>query len=128
MIRLQHHDVRGFRCTGPATELLAGHAQFGAQIHQRQQVATQTIDRHTVDHLNRRTQVLGLDAHQLEQRHLRDRIAIAATVHQQGRDDRQGQRNLDAEGGALAAHGGDIHGAADLLDVGLDHIHAHAAA
>ncbi len=46
----------------------------------------------------------------------------------QRRDDRQRQRDLDDEGGALAGDALQVDGAADLLDVGLHHVHADAAA
>ena len=54
--------------------------------------------------------------------------AGAAAPDDQGRDDRQGERNLDFDRGAVAGLALQIHGAADLLDVGLDHVQADAAA
>src|SRR6185437_7724530 len=59
---------------------------------------------------------------------LRNGEALPARLHDQGGDDGEGQRDLDGEGRALAGHALEVHRAADLLDVGLDHVHADAAA
>src|SRR6185437_16139490 len=59
---------------------------------------------------------------------LRNGEALPARLHDQGGDDGEGQRDLDGEGRALAGHALEVYRAADLLDVGLDHVHADAAA
>ena len=71
---------------------------------------------------------LARDAHQLEHGELRHGEALAAGFDDQRRDDRQRQRDLDREGGAVAGRRLQLDGAADLLDVGAHHVHADAAA
>ena len=46
----------------------------------------------------------------------------------QRRDDGEGQRNFDREGRAGADRGFEVDGAADRVDIGLDDVHADAAA
>ena len=68
------------------------------------------------------------EPHEFEQTYLWDRVAVAAASDNQRGNDRQGQRNLHANRGALSQSGLQIHGAANFLDIGLHDIHAHAAA
>jgi len=67
-------------------------------------------------------------AHQLEHADLRDGETLARGLDDQRRDDGQGERDLDDEGGALAELRLELDGAADLLDVRTDHVHAHTTA
>ena len=71
---------------------------------------------------------LAAHAHQLDHGELRDREAVAAGLHDQRRDDRERERDLDGEARAFAGHRLDVDGAADLIDVGAHHVHADAAA
>ena len=71
--------------------------------------------------------LLAFAADQFNQTDLRNGKALAAAGHDQGRDDGQGQGNLDLQQSALAAAALNVDGAADFLDVGFHHIHAHAA-
>ena len=71
--------------------------------------------------------LVGFEADQLDEAYLRNRVAIAGAGHDQGRNDRESQRNLDPQARALAALALDVDGAADFFDVGLDDVHADAA-
>ena len=71
---------------------------------------------------------VGARTHQFDHRKLRDGKAVAAGFHDQRRDDRKRQRDLDGDGGAFAGDRLDVDGAADLIDVGAHHVHADAAA
>ena len=82
--------------SGPRDLHLRGF-QFPVQIHQRQQSAAQPVDRRAVDHFNALARLLAFQAHQFQQADLRNRIAVAAAGHDQGRDDGQGQGNLHLE-------------------------------
>ena len=97
------------------------------QVHQRQQLVAQPQDRGVLDALDAVFGV-GPRPHQFDDRQLRDRKAVAGGFHDQGRDDGQGQRDLDGDGRALAGHRLDVDGAADLVDIGAHHVHADAAA
>ena len=90
--------------------------------------SAQPVDRRAVDHFDALARLLGLEPHQFEQAHLGNGVAIAAAGHDQRRNDGQGQRNLDPDRRASARRGLHVDGAADLFDVGLHHVHAHAAA
>ena len=99
-------------------------ADGGRQVDQRQQAPAQAEHRRVVDVLDR---VAGVDAHQLAQHRLGHRVALAAALDDQRRQDRQGQRDRDAQRGALARHRRQVDLATDLLDVGAHHVHADAA-
>ncbi len=66
-------------------------------------------------------------AHHLEQARLRDRVGLSAALHDQRRDDREGERDLDLDVRALADAAVHVDRTADALDVGLHDVHAHAA-
>jgi hypothetical protein len=66
--------------------------------------------------------------YQLEQVRLGDGVALLALADDEGGDDRQRQRDGDAHDGAVTERGREVDAAADLLDVGADHVHADAAA
>src|SRR5262249_11905843 len=70
---------------------------------------------------------IALGAHQLDHRQLRNGEAVAAGLDDQGRDDGEGQRNLDREARSVAVYGLDVDRAADLFDVGLNDVHSDAA-
>ncbi|MEZ5284152.1 MAG: hypothetical protein R2712_04945 [Vicinamibacterales bacterium] len=119
---LEHHDGRGAVARGGLD------AEHRVEVQQRQQVAPELVEERVVDALELGARLLGLEADELEQAHLRDGVAIAAGRHHQRRDDGQRQRNLDLERRALAHDALDVHLPADALDVGLDDVHADAAA
>ena len=72
--------------------------------------------------------LLAFEAHQLDQADLRNGEALAAAGDHQRGNDGQGEGNLDLQQRALARGALEIDHAADLLDVGLHHVHADAAA
>ena len=98
-----------------------------AEMDERQQLVAQPQHGGVLDALDA---MLGIaaHAHQLDHRELRDREAVAARLHDQRRDDRERERNLDGEAGAAAEHRLDVDGAADLVDVAAHDVHADAAA
>jgi hypothetical protein len=110
---------------------LAGRSAFSprkaGEVDQRQQAVAQAQHTGVVDRLDA---VLGVPAgaHQLAHAELRDGEALAARPDDHRGDDRQRQRDLDGEGGAAPLDGDQVHLAADLLDVGADHVHADTAA
>ena len=97
------------------------------QARQRQELVAQPQHRGVLDALDAMLG-LGVHAHQLDHRELRDGEALAARFHDQRRDDGERQRNLDGEAQALALHRVHVDGAADLIDVVAHHVHADAAA
>ena len=76
-------------------------AQRAAQRHQRQQPVAQAQHRRCVDGFDARFRAVG-NADQLDDIELRNGEALPRRFHDQRRDDRQGQRNLDQEGRAAA--------------------------
>src|SRR6516162_9087874 len=98
------------------------------EIDDRQQIAAQPVDRRAVNLFDAALSILAVEANQLEQADLRDGVAIAVAGDRQGRNDRQRERDLHLDRGALAQTAIHVDTAADLLDVGADHIHADAAA
>ena len=97
------------------------------EVHQRQQLVPQTQYRGVLDAFDTMLGV-GARADQLDHRQLRDRKAVAGGFHYQRRDDRKRKRDLDSDGRTLPGHRLDLDGAADLLDIGADHVHANTAA
>ena len=79
----------------------AVHLQQRLELHQRQQLVAQPQHRGVLDALDA-VLGLGVHAHQLDHRKLRDGEALAAGFHDQRRDDRERQRNLDGEAQAFA--------------------------
>ena len=69
---------------------------------------------------------LAFQPHQFQQADLGNGEAVAADGDDQGWNDGQGQGNLDLERRALAGLALQVDRTADLLDVGLDHVHADA--
>ena len=118
---LGDHDVAG---SGVAAVVDA--EQFG-QPRQRHQLVAQAQHRRAVDAFDA-VVAAAARAHQFDHRHLRDGEAVAAGLDDQRGDDRQRQRDLDGEAQALAGHRLDVDGAADLIDIGADDVHADAAA
>ncbi|MNV33560.1 hypothetical protein D3C71_1249310 [compost metagenome] len=57
----------------------------------------------------------------------RQRVDVLAGLHQQGGQDRQGERHADQEAAATAQFGLDLDLAAEFADARLHHVHAHAA-
>ena len=82
----------------------------------------------TVDHLDAASCLFLFQPDQFQEIDLRDGEAVAPGIDDQGRDDRQGQRDLDLQCRPLARRALHVDRAADLLDVGLDHVHADASA
>ncbi len=111
--------------------LVAGRGGIDAEqvleADERQELLAQSQDRRVLDPLDAMLG-FGRGADEFDHGDLRDREALAAGFDDQRRDDGKRQRDLDGEGRALVRHGRQIDGAADLVDVGLDHIHADAAA
>ena len=107
--------------------LAAGHQQ-PVKKDQRQQLAAQPIKGRILNPLDGRGRLLGRNMHQLRQRALRQRKALIEAAHNQRGDDGQGERNSHAQRGSLARARVDFHFAADLLDIGANHVHAHAPA
>ena len=103
-------------------------AQHVVQIRDRQQAAAPPVHgraMHVLDVLFAR---IAFQANQFEQAHLRDDEPLARRcVIDQAGNDGQRQRDLELDRGALARPAEQIDHAADLLDVGLHHVHAHAA-
>src|SRR4029077_168370 len=119
----RHHDEAVLRVGGRAVVDL----QELLQVDQRQQLVAQTKNRGVLDALDAVLGV-GAGANQFDHGELGNGEAVAGGFHDQGRDDGQGQRDFDRDRAALAGHRLDVDGAADLVDIGADHVHAHAAA
>ena len=97
------------------------------QLQQRQQAVAQTQHRRAVDLLDAVLRIVRRP-HQLKHADLRDGETLARALHDQCRNYRQRQRDLDRERRTLAQLRLDVDRAADLLDVGPNHVHADAAA
>src|SRR5439155_25305210 len=69
----------------------------------------------------------ALEADEFQEADLGNGIAVAAAGDDQDLDNRQGKRDAEADGGALADGAVDVDRAADLLDIGLDDVHTDAA-
>ena len=92
-----HHNDIAFE----ATHRRLTQPQQRRQRHQRQQAITQPQYRCILDHFNARIAfMLIANAHQLHNANLRNGEALTTRLHDQCRDNRQRQRNLDGEGGA----------------------------
>src|SRR5262249_54366714 len=102
--------------------------QLAVEGDQREQVAAEAVDRGTVDQLDAFESLLAIEADQLEQAGVGDGGAVAAAGDGQRRDDGQGQGDFHLDRRAPAEPALDIDGAADLLDVGADDVHANAPA
>jgi len=66
--------------------------------------------------------------YQFGERALGQRETLIEAAHNERGNNGQGEGNTHAHRGSLAGAGVDLDLAADLLHVGADHIHAHAAA
>ena len=121
-LRPQHRD------DDVAVVPLGGQAEDVGEPDQGEQLAAQPVDLRAADLLDGVGGLLGVQADQLLQADLRDGVAVAGALDGQRRDDRQGQRDPQPADGAAAGLGLDLDGAADGLDVGLDDVHADAAA
>src|SRR5262249_9544937 len=97
------------------------------EVHQGEQAVPVAVDQDPVDALDALAGLLALDADQFDDADLGDGVAVAGAGDDQDLDDRQGQGDADPDGGPLADGAVDIDRAADLLDVGLDDVHADAA-
>ena len=130
---LGHDDAVRSPSAAPASLVLL-EAQQVVQVDQRQQPVAQAQHRacrrsarSTLPWMSPRPCVLR--AHQFDHADLRDGEALAAGLDDQRRDDRQRQRDLDGEGGALARRCFCRSMVPPMrLDVGLHHVHADAAA
>ena len=122
--RVEHDDEAGidFGLTG-----IVGDAEHFLQIDQRHQAVTQAHDAGTAKRFNGMLGT-GTNADQFAHGQLRDGETLFVAADDQGRNDRQGQRDLDLEMAALAARRGDIDDAANLFDIIAHHIHADTAA
>src|SRR5262249_49400525 len=101
--------------------------QHRVEVHQGQQPLPVAVDVYAVDALDPPADLLPLDADQLDDADLRDRVAVAGAADDQHLDDRQRQRDADPRRGPQADGALQVDRAADLLDVGLHHVHADAA-
>jgi len=99
-----------------------------SQVGEGQEALSQAINRRAMHELNFRLGLLGLEAHQFQQAHLRNCVAVPGTGDDQRGDNRKRQRNLHTNGAALPGRRLHVDSAANLFDVGLDHVHADAAA
>ena len=95
--------------------------------HERDQGAAQSKDGSAGQVLNASAGLLSFETQQLVEADLRNRVALTGTLDRQRRNDRQRQRNLDLQRGTETWLARDIDGAADLLDVRPNDVHAHAA-
>ena len=107
---------------------LGGEAEDVGEPDEGEQLAAQAVDLRAADLLDGVGGLLGVQADQLLQADLRDGVAVAGALDGERRDDRQRQRDPEPADGAAAGLGLDLDGAADGLDVGLDDVHADAAA
>ena len=80
------------------------------------------------DDLDALLDLLGSDAQQLDHADLRNGEALVVHADHQRGNDGQGQRQLDAKERPLPNLRLDVDLAAQARQVGLDHVHAHAAA
>src|SRR5262249_23311989 len=120
--RLQHDDVDRVFAVAVGLDL-----EHRAELHQGEQALPVAVDQHAVNTLDALAGLLPLDADQLDDADLRDRVAVAGAGDDQDLDDRQRQGDANPHRGPLADGAVDVHGAADLLDVGPDDVHADAA-
>ena len=97
------------------------------EMNERQELLAKTKHGGVLDALDAMFGILSR-AHQFDHGELRNREAVARALHDQRRNDCQRERDLDHEARALPKHGLHVDGAADLVDVGADHVHADAAA
>ena len=110
-----------------AHQIDAAQTQLATEIDQREQTPAQPEDWRAVDRLDPALGLVGFEADQFQQVHLRDGKVVSIGGDDQGGNDRQGQGNLDLHGRPRAAAALNVDRAADLLDVGLDDVHADAA-
>ena len=95
---LHHNNI-----TLEATHRCLTQPQQGRQRYQRQQSIPQPQHRRILDHFNARIAfMLIANAHQFHHANLRNGEAFTTRLHNQRRDNRQRQRNLDGEGGAAS--------------------------
>ncbi len=118
---LQNHNAEGL---GSLRRL---EPQYPVQIGNGQQAPAPPINRCAVDLLDVLLGGISLEADQLEQTDLRNDEALASAADHQAGNNGQRERNLQLDCGALAGPVEYIDHAADLLDIGLDDVHADAA-
>ena len=111
-------DRLGARCL----RAHASQAQHLAEVNDLKWLAPQ-LDHIMAAHF-RNTTLRG--AHQLFQVSLRQAKPLATQTHHQSGNDRQGQRQAEQKGGALARHAVDHQGAAHRFQIGLHYIQAHS--
>ena len=101
--------------------------QVGCEIDQRQQGVPVTQEAGRTDGPDPVVELGGGDVDDRLDVGLRDGVAATGTGDDDGREDRQGQRYVDPEGGAHPGFGPQIDTVPDLLEVGSHHIHPDAA-
>ena len=99
-------------------------AESFLEAHQRQEVAAEPVDEGAVHPLDLAPQGVALEVDKLLDSGLGHRVAGAVAGHEQGWDDRQGERDLDAHGRACARLAHQVDCPADALDVRAHHVHA----
>jgi hypothetical protein len=123
VVRLEDDDV-GL----PARRASRLDPELCVQVDDRQESATEAVHRRPVDPLDALVGLVGVQPHEFKQAHLGNGVALPAGRDCQGRDDGQGERDLDLDRRPLARPALEVHGPADLLDVRLHHVHPDPAA
>jgi hypothetical protein len=91
-------------------------------------LAAQPIERRAFHPLNCSGCLLRGNVDQFRKRTLGQGETLVQTAHDEGRNDSQRKRNTQPQRGSFTRVGVDLDLAANLFHVGLDHVHAHAAA
>src|SRR5262249_19139681 len=91
-VALEHHN--GGSRAGAIALALGRKPKSGREIHERQELSAQPIDRRAVDPFDAAVP-RTLEPNQLEEARLRDGEALAAGRYDERRDDGQGERDLD---------------------------------
>ena len=105
-----------------------GVPQDGLQAYQREQGSAEPQDFRVFHALDPRCRFLAFHSHQFAYARLRNRITVAGAVYDQAGNDRQRQRQIDADRRSRAEFGFHRYAAADPLDVRLDHVHTNVPA
>ena len=94
--------------------------------NQRKQVTAQAINRSTLNLFNRLLGLLPVKTNQFKQVHLRNGVTFPGSGDNQSRNDCQSKRNLDSQGRAFSGKAINNYGSTNFLNIGTNHIHAHA--
>ena len=121
VFRLQYHHADRL---GPLGRFEPQHL---IQVGDGQQAPAPAIDRRSMHMLDVLFRGIALQADQLEQADLGDDEPFPSAGDHQTGNNGQSERDLELDRGAFTGPAEDIDDAADLLNVGLHHIHADAA-